>query len=293
MSGYPDLRSIVGLEGAVGGGWSPEDQVLWLIILAVALLCVGMMGMAVLALCLHVSNGRAVARTRHLEATWKLRITAILSGSDRAPTLWRLVHRSDHLYFVDFLLGYARRLTGRHREILSHLARPFLHVVAKRAVAGDATQRARAIYTLGLLDFLAFKRLVLAALDDPSPLVVLAAGHALAQQNRPEYAEAVLSRLHRFPHLSLRYLASLLALIGPEVAPVLRGVLADPKRPLRLRLIAAAALRYLHDPASGGLLARLAPFERDREVLAALAKLASPEEGEPSPASLHCLEGAA
>jgi hypothetical protein len=69
---------------------------------------------------------------------------------------------------------------------------------------------------------------VVAALDDPSPLVAMVAARSLAQEESTEYAHAVLKRLHRFGGWNRRFLASMLASMGPRVADTLREGCGTP-----------------------------------------------------------------
>lgn len=258
---------------------SLRDGILWTIILTVLFLCLCVLGVALLAVSLHVSNGRVSSRRERWEAAWQRRLTEVLVTGAPSTRLWATVRPRDRLYFVDFLLKHACRLSGDERQLLARLARPFLPQVAARAEARDPAMRGRAVYTLGLLDPATWAERVVRALDDPAPFVALAAARALAGGDRPEHARAVLARLERFPREGVNHLASLLSRIGPSAAPVLRKALEDRGNPPRTRLVAARALLYLRDPAAGTLLPRLLPFEKDRDLLTALLDLAQAEGG--------------
>ena len=88
---------------------------------------------------------------------------------------------------------------------------------------------------------------VVAALDDRSPLVAMIAARALAKKETPQYAGAVLARLHRFTSWRPSFLASMLSSMGPEIAPILRSTLGNPAIDTQVRAIATMALRELHD----------------------------------------------
>lgn len=258
---------------------SLRDEILWAIILIVLFLCLCVLAIALLAVSLHVSNGRIASRRARWEVVWQRRLIEVLVAGAPSPRLWTTVRSRDGLYFVDFLLKHACRLSGEERDLLARLARPFLPEVAARAGARDPAMRGRAIHTLGFLDPATWSGRVVCALDDPAPFVALAAARALAGGNRPEQARAILARIERFPREGVNQLASLLSRIGPLAAPVLREALEDRGNPPRTRLVAARALLYLRDPAAGTLLPRLLPFEKDRDLLTALLDLAQAEGG--------------
>ncbi|HEU5218570.1 MAG TPA: HEAT repeat domain-containing protein, partial [Gemmatimonadales bacterium] len=114
---------------------------------------------------------------------------------------------------------------------------------------------------------------ILRALDDPSPLVAMVAARALARTGSPEYAAGILSRMHRFHHWRPSFLASMLATMGPAVAPALRKALADSTYPPSVRSVAADALRELHDYQAADAGALVLEESADTNLIAATLNL--------------------
>jgi HEAT repeat protein len=114
---------------------------------------------------------------------------------------------------------------------------------------------------------------VIAALDDPSPLVAMVAARALALEESPEYAEAVLARLHRFGGWNRRFLASMLAAMGPGVSASLRSGLADTRADPRSRAVLAEALQIQADLAVGDVAAGVLETATDPELLGSTLRL--------------------
>jgi HEAT repeat protein len=187
--------------------------------------------------------------------------------------LWELVGKDEDLYFVDLVLRYARRVRGADRTTLRQLAAPYLTQVATRAQGADVERRARAVQTLGELGLPAHADTVVAALDDASPLVAMIAARALARKETPQYADAVLARLHRFTSWRPSFLASMLSSMGPEVGSVLRRTLGNSSIDPEVRAIAATALRHLHDLDSAPVAAEVLNSEKQRDLLASCLRL--------------------
>lgn len=217
-------------------------------------------------------RARERRRARYVEK-WKDRLLLALADDDEATALQRSLLEREHLPFVGFAVQYARRMRGEGRERLGRLVRPFLGRVAERAESPRVEIRARAIQTLGMLGLPDHAQRVMAALDDPSDLVAMVAARALARQESPEYARAVLARLHRFNGWNQRFLASMLASMGPEVGAALRAGLADARRDPRSRAVLADALQIQDDLAAGDVAAHTLTTTTDRELLIASLRL--------------------
>ncbi len=246
---------------------------LGLVNLATAVLVAAALLLATTTLLLRLRNDRVAARWARLEAAWTPLMVEVLAG-DRAPReLAAAVAPADQLLFVDFLVRFARRLRGAELEIVVGLGRPALPHVARRLASRSAERRARAVQTLSLLGAGAYGPDLVRALDDPSALVALVAARALAGRRDPAYAAPILAHLPRFAHWSPRYVASMLAALGPEAAPALRTMLADPGQPARIRAVTADALRLLRDLPAAEPAAAALTATTDRDVLAACLRL--------------------
>lgn len=222
---------------------------------------------------LRVKNNWKAAHWARLEAEWTPILLEVLAGSAPPSSLWERADERHRLYFIDFLFRYARRVRGTDREMLVELARPVLSTVAGRMRGGDPERRARAVETVSLLGLEDYAKEVVAALDDPSPLVAMIAARTLCRQENPEYARVVLGRLHRFDQWSPKYLSTVLSTMGPDAIPELRSTLLDPTRGPLVRGIAAGALELLHDPFAADAAVEVARSESDRDLVAAALRL--------------------
>ena len=250
-----------------------RDRIFLLLAVSIAVFFLFAILFAIYAILLRIANIRKASRWGALEAAWEEEILEVLSGAHEPAVLWQRVNKRDALYFVEFLLRYARRLRGHERMILTELARPFLKQVADRVKGGDPERRAMAVQMLSALGLDDYIRELMAALDDPSPLVAMVAARALAREEYPEYAEIVLEKLHRFENWSQNYLASMLAAVGPGVTPALRETFSDLDKPPRVRAVAAEALQELSDFAAADFAALVLETETDRDLIAASLRL--------------------
>lgn len=196
---------------------------------------------------LRVRNDRKQRRWARLEALWEGQLLEVMAGARSPDAFLATVANREALFFVGFLLRYARRVRGEDHERLAQLARPFLPQVADQVFRGNPERRARAVHTLAEFYLPKYLRVILAALDDPSPLVAMVAARALARKEHADQAPAILSQLHRFELWSPAWMASMLEAMGAVVAPPLRYFLADPKRSIRVRVLAAETLVRLND----------------------------------------------
>lgn len=256
------------IAGLPVGGW-----ISLLLAASITLLVLAVVAAVVSAVVLRIKNVRKARRWADKESRWEPLLQQVLVGERPPEDLQRRVRPGEELYFVDLLYRYARRLRGAEREVLSVLAYPHLDGIARRARRGDAERRARAIRTLSLLGLPKYGKEVEAALDDPSPLVAMIAARALARREHPEYAAAVLDRMHRFQNWRSGFLAAMMAGIGPRAAPALREALADRAKRPEVRAVAADALARLNDVQSGDVALQVLYTANDQDLLAAALRL--------------------
>ncbi len=250
-----------------------DERVFLLLSIAIGALFVVTLMLAAITLLLRLKNVRTAAKWERLESRWEPKILQVISGEQSPATVRELVEPDEELYFVDLVLRYARRVRGADRTKLRQLAAPYLDQVAKRATGADAERRARAVQTLGELGLPSHADTVVAALDDRSPLVAMIAARALAKKETPQFADAVLARLHRFTSWRPSFLASMLSSMGPEVAPVLRRTLENSAIDPEVRAIAATALRHLHDLDAAAVAAKVIESETQRDLSASCLRL--------------------
>jgi len=197
----------------------------------------------------------------------------ILYGDDPPERLLALVGKRDRLFFVQFLLRYMRRLAGEERHQVSVLAQPFLPALSEELKSRSAERRARAVQTVGELGMPRYASQIVEALDDPAALVAFTAARALARREHPQFAEAIVERLHRFANWRPSLLGAMLAGMGGEAAAALRSAYGDDRRSPQVRAIAGMALAHLHDARAAPIAARIVAKETHRELAAASIRL--------------------
>lgn len=250
-----------------------RERVLALLAFATLFLFVLSVGFAVYTIYLRVTNDRRAARWRRMEQAWEPPVLDILDGRATVADFLGRIPASEALHFVDYLLRIAVRIRGKERELLCDLARPYLQPLERRTREGDLTQRARAVRTLGVLGMADHAAVIVAALDDPTPLVSMVAARALARPEHPQYVIHVLDHLGRFEQWSRSFLCAMLVNVGPAAAEAIRNTLGDAARSARIRAIAADALRELKDLSAAGTAAAVLSEETDRNLLAACLRL--------------------
>jgi len=228
---------------------------------------------AVVAVGFRIANTRKAHRWRGLEQRWEPALLEVIAGDAPADSLAPLVGPRDRRYFVAFLLRLRRRLRGSERDAVVAVARPYLDAIAEQLGSRSAEVRARAVQTLSLLGADIYGVELRRALEDPSPLVTMVAARGLARGQNPEHAAAILLHLEHFDEWNPRFLAAMLASMGPNAAAPLCDTLADPSRPVSVRAVAADALRALHDLPAADVAAAVLGASTDRELVAACLRL--------------------
>jgi HEAT repeat protein len=230
-----------------------DDPIFRLVVIITLVLLALVVLFGVVAVALRVNHNRARDRYERLEKFWLPKILAVLNGELAPDQVRGMVAFEDRILFLDVLYRFARQLRGQELAVIRGIAHPFLPNIAAMAKTGDTESRARRIQIIGLLGFEEYSDQVVEALDDPSPLVAMVAARILMRRDHPEYAGAVLKKLHRFQNWSHELLASLLYGLGPGVADELRGLLADAEQPVWLRRVVADALGRMNDVASADI----------------------------------------
>jgi HEAT repeat protein len=249
------------------------ERVLLFLVIGIAILLAFAIGFAVSVILLRLKNQRKAAKWNRLERKWDEAILTVLEGDKELSAFWELVAPDEEMFCVNYIVRYARWLTGVERTRAVELAQPYLHRIVPRASSRDAQRRARAIQTLGELGLSKQSDVVIHALDDPSPLVAMVAARALARKEHSQFLPPVLAHLHRFTTWSPNFLASLLAAVGPDAAPDLREVLQDPKRPPDVRAVVATALGYIFDYDAADVAAEVLASVQEKELVTACLRL--------------------
>ncbi len=229
--------------------------------------------LALVAVALRISNDAKARRWTRLERLWEPLSLEVVVGVTPPEQLWALVGPKDQLRFVNYLLRFAKRVSGSERRIVDDLAAPYLDRLLPQLRRRTPERRARAVQTLSTLGSRRYVDVILRSLDDSSPLVAMVAARSLARTGSPEYAAGILSRMHRFDQWRPSFLSSMLATMGPAVAPALRNALADPAYAASVRAVAADALRELHDYAAADVAAQVLEQATDLNLVAATLNL--------------------
>jgi HEAT repeat protein len=249
------------------------DGLFRFLILVISGLTVTVLVFAVMTVILRWRNERKALAWERLERKWDPLVVDVIDGALAPEQLWRVVHRGEEVFFLSYLLRYARRVAGQERMVINELARPYLGHILPQSQDRSAERRARAVQTVGELGLPDHADAIVAALDDRSQLVAMIAASALAVHPSEDSEAAVMAHLDRFTEWRPTYLAAVLAAPGPSVAPLLRESLIDQDRTPAVRRIAAIALMILRDPAAADPAYVIATEETDRDLRASVLRL--------------------
>jgi hypothetical protein len=252
-----------------------RNSVLLILLAVIAAFSMGTLVLSVYAIALRERHRAREHRRERLAQKWQGPVLLAVADPDQMPGVDALVEKQNRLRFVGFVLEYARRVRGEERGVLRSLARPHLSLVAKRADSRREEVRARAIQTLGTIGLPDHAARVIAALDDRSPLVAMVAARALARAETPQYAPDVLAHLERFKGWDRRFLASMLAAMGPDVSGTLRWGLGDHGVEPWTRALLAEASYLQGDFLAGDVAARVLSETEDTELRASVLRLLS------------------
>lgn len=246
---------------------------LLLLIAVVALLFVGTVVLSAYALVKRSAHVRTEKERKRLSERWLGPMLGAIADPERIAAVQALVAEEEQIQFLNFVIEYTRRVRGREKDVLRRLARPFLPAIIERMNARGTELRAWAVQVLGTLGLPEYEDEVIAALDDPSPLVAMIAARALSRSDTPQYAPAVLSHVDRFDGWSKRFLASMLASMGSSVTEELRATLADDSVVPRTRAVMAEALLIEGDFLAGDVAAEVVRTSRNTELVASCLRL--------------------
>ena len=216
---------------------------------------------------------RIAAHRAVVEERWAPLLLDVLDGDLSPDTLAMELAPGDLPYFTDFVGRFVRRLAGPEQERLVALAHPLLPELRRALRVRSPERRAVAVDTLGLLAPSAGSEDLLAALDDPSPLVAMVAARALTRSGRVDHVDRLLSRLARFQDWRPSYLAAMLTALGPSAVPALLHAFADGETPVRVRIVAAEALSRLNAAVAADTAAAILGTPGDPELGAAALRL--------------------
>jgi HEAT repeats len=172
----------------LGAATTAQESALLLLVVVIGALLVATVIFSAYAIVLRARHQRRDRRREMLAQRWREAVLHAVADPDAVDAVHALV--GDHqLSFIGFVLEFARRVRGAEKESLRRLVAPYLGLIEERALARRVEVRARAIQTLGTLGLPDHAPTVIAALDDPSPLVAMIGARALAREKSPEYAQ--------------------------------------------------------------------------------------------------------
>jgi len=220
-------------------------------------------------------RARNILRARRYsanEAIWEPILLNVIDETADVSELLTTVTSKSSRHFLRFLVRYARLLSGADRQVIVVIAAPLLPDIVGDLKSRKASKRALTVQTLATLGMDEHGADIAGALDDPSSLVSMVAARSLAGSSHPQYIHRVLSNLHRYSEWNSRFLSSMLASMGMDVAPALRNFLQADGNPVG-RTVAADSLSMLMDPSAGLVAARVLTGLPDRELAAACLRL--------------------
>ncbi|MCH7732812.1 MAG: HEAT repeat domain-containing protein [Candidatus Marinimicrobia bacterium] len=249
------------------------ELTLQVIIVTIAIIIIFTLILSFIVIGLRIKNIQKEKHWQKLERKWERLIFDIMANELEAEQIWATVHPRERLYFLQYLLRFARRVRGEEFNTIKSMAKPYLYLLESRVKKGPPELRARAVQTLGVLGFPDYIQPVIEALDDPAPIVSMLAARALARKEYPDNVRFILPIIHRFENWSMSYLSALLALFGEGASSYLRATLADPTQDNMVRTACSDALKKLMDLKSADVANEVINSEKDPELLASLLRL--------------------
>ncbi len=225
--------------------------------------------LVIITLRLHHANQKKAAKWAEMEARWKPLLMRVLAGEAWPDEIQTSIGDGEGLYFIDYLMRYAEKLSGETRRRATALADPYLPKLLSRVHKGDAEQRARAILTLSILAPEDHQDRMVQALEDESPLVATMAARALAENGEINYLNPILEKMPRFRSWSQTYLVSMLVSLGKDQPEYLREALVLTHQPNWVKTVIMKALTEINDWNALPLAVQFLQEDADREVQAA------------------------
>lgn len=229
-----------------------EAPVFWITVWVLVGLIVVLMALVGWALLLRFRRQRKRRRQSRLEARWQPHLERIFAGEASPQALHQAVHPSEEEHMLAFLHRRAPEASAEQLKILRTLAQPYLDVTYDVSTQRTPEQRAYQVHRIGWLGGPEVEAVLHRVLEDPSSFVAMVAARALIRrppasaEEQEERARLIVGALPRFKNWSRKSLAALLARLEGAQRP-LRDTYADPTADLRVRLVAASALRELGD----------------------------------------------
>jgi HEAT repeat protein len=230
--------------------------------------------MALAILGLRIRSERLDRRHEAIEARWQPRLFALIADEVDPAELADEVANNEVDHILDLCGRFAQRLTGGDLERIESFAGRFSWRLARRLRESDVDDRARSVMLLSAIGGHRYEPTLLAALDDPDPLVAMVAAQAIAKHRLAPQVPRLVERVSALGEWSPAFVAGVVAGMGMVAAPPLIEMLEEGDRPVSERATAALALAQLHEPrAADAAAGALEDPDLDRELVTACLRI--------------------
>lgn len=268
------------------------DWPMLLMVVTIGLLLLTLVAFLAAAMLLRRKNQRKADRWAGYERDWGELLESAYEGDVSSREVKSAVDPGDRLFFVDFLYKQALRTPDpEKRAVLHRLAMPYLPMITSRTRGGDPERRARAVKTLAELGGSHHTQILIAALDDPSPLVSMSAARGLARSAGMGSVREIVGRLDRFSDWNSRFLRATLSQLGPGAVPALRESVTSSQRSAGVRAVCLEALGDLGDAQAADIAVSILRTEEDVDLRAAALRLLRQSGGPEHAAMVRALCG--
>ena len=213
-------------------------------------------------------NIKKEERWNYFEEKWENPILETLAGSISEEKMLKLVEQGEELYWIDFLVKYAKRLKGSELIIIRSLASPYLDIIKKRAdILSDPEYQARALRTLSQLGDEKYLDMLLDGLKSNSPLVVMIASRELALKGHPEHGKEIVNSLENYIHWDHHFLSAMISNMGTSFLETLREKFLSQETSIELKTVIARSLIKLGDQNASASALELLKSETDLRLI--------------------------
>ncbi len=251
---------------------APNETVLLALTVAVLAIAFIALCFGVLAVVLRMVKNRQDVLRSHMHDLWMEPVLDAIADPDGCP-FRHAVRRGDRLLFLEFLSRLSLMIGPVERDHISLIAKPYLPEARRLLRDSDAEFRALGVQLIGLLGADEHRKLIVWALKDKSPLVVLTAIRSMTRTDRDEDIAHVLKAIPRFESWGTTLLTTLLAGFGTRAIEPLRKILGDPTQSNRIRIAACGSLHWLNDFGAADVATDVIMSSPDRELEAACLRL--------------------
>ncbi len=245
---------------------------------SVAVLVATNIALAAGILALRIHGERRDRRDAALDRAWQPRVFAMLAGDVDPEELADEVEDAgiagpalDHL--LDLCGRIAQRLSGTDLATIEDFTARYAWRLARSLREGDVDRRAKAVMLLSAIGGEQHEPALVAALDDPDPLVSMVAAQAVARHGLVEQIPRLIERCSAQGVWSPTFVAEVVASVGVAGAPPAIRVLDSLQRSPAERATAALALARMHDPHAADAAAAVLERGGERDLMTACLRI--------------------